>query len=131
MLPITKRHLGAISVTLCALLAACSAAKAQSATGDREVVIGSCAALEGPSSFLGRETVVGAEAYFRFVNGEGGMNRRKLRLVSADDSYDPAKTEDAMVRVEGLKKAGKELTREGLIRGLNPSTTSISVWERN
>lgn len=60
---------------------------------DKEIVIGSCAALEGPSSFLGRETVTGAETYFHYINDEGGVNGRKLRLVSLDDSYDPAKTE--------------------------------------
>lgn len=60
---------------------------------DKEILIGSCAALEGPSSFLGRETLAGAEAYFQMVNEEGGVNGRKLRLVSFDDSYDPAKTQ--------------------------------------
>jgi len=37
--------------------------------------------------------VAGAEAYFEMVNEEGGVNGRKLRLVSSDDSYDPAKTQ--------------------------------------
>jgi ABC-type branched-subunit amino acid transport system substrate-binding protein len=70
-------------------------AQGQSAPGitDKEILIGSCAALEGPSSFLGKETVAGAEAYFQSVNEEGGVNGRKLRLVSFDDSYDPAKTQ--------------------------------------
>src|SRR5580700_5146946 len=60
---------------------------AQTAPGvtDKEILIGSCAALEGPSSFLGRGTVNGAEAYFQAVNEEGGVNGRKLRLVSFDD----------------------------------------------
>ena len=68
-----------------------SGSVAQNATGvtDKEVLIGSCAALEGPSSFLGRETVIGAETYFAMVNEEGGLHGRKLRLLSADDSYDP------------------------------------------
>lgn len=60
---------------------------------EKEIVIGSCAALEGPSSFLGSETVAGAQAYFHLINEEGGVNGRKLRLVSNDDSYDPAKTQ--------------------------------------
>ena len=60
---------------------------------EKEILIGSCAALEGPSSFLGRETVAGAEAYFESVNEEGGVNGRKLRLLSYDDGYDPAKTQ--------------------------------------
>jgi ABC-type branched-subunit amino acid transport system substrate-binding protein len=67
----------------------------QSAPGitDKEILVGSCAALDGPSSFLGRETVAGAEAYFNSVNEEGGVNGRKLKLVSYDDSYDPAKAQ--------------------------------------
>ena len=60
---------------------------------DKEILIGSCAALDGPSSFLGRETVAGAEAYFDSINEEGGINGRKLKLVSYDDSYDPAKAQ--------------------------------------
>ncbi len=68
-------------------------ARAQSVAGvtEKEIVIGSCAALEGPSQFLGRETVSGAEAYFRLVNEEGGINGRKLKLVSFNDDYDPEK----------------------------------------
>jgi branched-chain amino acid transport system substrate-binding protein len=61
---------------------------------DKEIAIGSCAALEGPSAFLGRETVAGAETYFAMINDEGGVNGRKIRLHSFDDSYDPAKAQE-------------------------------------
>jgi len=60
---------------------------------ESEIQIGSCSALEGPSKFLGQQTVTGAKAYFSLTNEEGGVNGRKLKLVSADDSYDPAKTQ--------------------------------------
>ncbi len=60
---------------------------------ENEILIGSCSALEGPSHFLGVETVTGAKAYFNLVNEEGGVNGRKLKLISADDSYDPSKTQ--------------------------------------
>lgn len=60
---------------------------------DKEISIGSCSALEGPSAFLGRETVIGGETYFQVVNEAGGINGRKLRLYSFDDSYDPAKAQ--------------------------------------
>lgn len=59
----------------------------------QQIVIGSCSALEGPSKALGLETVTGAKAYFSMINDEGGVNGRKLKLVSYDDSYDPAKTQ--------------------------------------
>ncbi|MGC1416939.1 MAG: ABC transporter substrate-binding protein [Candidatus Acidiferrum sp.] len=70
-------------------------ALAQSAPGvsENEILIGSCSALEGPSKFLGTETVTGAKAYFDMINDEGGVNGRKLKLITADDSYDPAKTQ--------------------------------------
>lgn len=66
---------------------------------EREVLIGSCSALEGPSHFLGTETVTGAKAYFDLTNDEGGVEGRKLKLLSYDDSYDPAKTETCFNRL--------------------------------
>src|ERR1700686_3358836 len=76
-------------------------AHAQSAPGvtDKEILIGSCSALEGPSRALGTETVAGAKAYFNLVNDEGGVNGRKLKLLSYDDSYDPAKTQACFDRL--------------------------------
>src|SRR5580692_11923180 len=81
---------------VCILIAgAALPAHGQSAPGvsENEILIGSCSALEGPSHFLGVETVTGAKAYFHLINEEGGVNERKLKLISADDSYEPAKTQ--------------------------------------
>jgi len=66
---------------------------------DNEILIGSCSALEGPSHFLGTETVTGAKAYFAMINEAGGVDGRKLKLVAYDDSYDPAKTEACFNRL--------------------------------
>jgi branched-chain amino acid transport system substrate-binding protein len=95
MRSMTRKHVLKTVVCLGVFAVAVLHVNAQGAPGvtDKEIVIGSCAALEGLSSFLGRETVIGAEAYFEMVNAEGGVHGRKLRLVSADDSYDPAKTQ--------------------------------------
>lgn len=70
-------------------------ASAQSVPGvtDKTITIGSCSALEGPSHFLGTQTVIGANTYFNLINDEGGVAGRKLKLVAYDDSYDPAKTQ--------------------------------------
>jgi branched-chain amino acid transport system substrate-binding protein len=93
------------SVSLClflvCLFAATSSIYAQAVPGvsDREILIGSCSALEGPSHFLGTETVTGAKAYFDMVNDAGGVDGRKLKLISYDDSYDPAKTEACFNRL--------------------------------
>jgi branched-chain amino acid transport system substrate-binding protein len=82
-----------------------SPARGQSTPGisENEIIIGSCSALEGPSHFLGVETVTGAKAYFNMINDEGGVNGRKLKLISADDSYDPAKTQACFEHLMGEK----------------------------
>jgi ABC-type branched-subunit amino acid transport system substrate-binding protein len=94
-----KCSLGLSWILVCLLAA--FPARAQTAPGvtDKEILIGSCSALEGPSHFLGTETVTGAKAYFDMVNDAGGVDGRKLRLVSYDDSYDPAKTEACFNRL--------------------------------
>jgi ABC-type branched-subunit amino acid transport system substrate-binding protein len=68
-------------------------ARAQGTPGvtDKEVTIGSCSALEGPSQFLGTQTVLGASTYFQVINDEGGVHGRRLKLITRDDSYDPEK----------------------------------------
>jgi branched-chain amino acid transport system substrate-binding protein len=83
------------AIGVCISLATVNSARGQGTPGvtDKEILIGSCSALEGPSRALGVETVTGAKAYFSMVNEEGGVNGRKLKLITYDDSYDPAKTQ--------------------------------------
>ncbi len=94
-----KYSLGLCVILVCLLSA--FPARGQTAPGvtEREILIGSCSALEGPSHFLGTETVTGAKAYFDLVNEAGGVEGRKLKLLSYDDSYDPAKTEACFNRL--------------------------------
>src|SRR5215475_7111605 len=91
--PVLARRLA--SVFTLSLFAFIGTTSAQSVPGvtDKEILIGSCAALEGPSSALGTQTVVGAKAFFAMANAEGGVHGRNLKLISYDDSYDPAKTQ--------------------------------------
>ena len=86
---------------LCACVFGLAPARGQGTPGvtEKEILIGSCSALEGPSHFLGTETVNGAKAYFAMINDAGGVDGRKLKLVSYDDSYDPAKTQACFDRL--------------------------------
>jgi ABC-type branched-subunit amino acid transport system substrate-binding protein len=95
-----KYSLGLCVIFVC-LLAASLPIYGQAVPGvsEREILIGSCSALEGPSHFLGTETVTGAKAYLDMINDAGGVDSRKLKLVSYDDSYDPAKTEGCFNRL--------------------------------
>ena len=56
-----------------------------------EIRIGNTAPYSGPVSGLG-VTIKAASAYFDKVNEEGGVNGRKIRFLTYDDSYNPSKT---------------------------------------
>ncbi len=59
---------------------------------DSQIKIGSCAVLDGPNRQYGIQIVLGATAYFDYINDHGGVNGRKLILSSFDDGYDPERT---------------------------------------
>ena len=56
---------------------------------DSEILIGQSAALSGPAEQLGKQMRLGAQVYFDQVNQAGGINGRKIRLLSIDDGYEP------------------------------------------
>lgn len=55
------------------------------------IVIGQSAALTGPADEIGKEFKAGAEAWFNTVNQAGGINGRKVKLVSLDDGGEDAR----------------------------------------
>src|SRR5262245_22263472 len=64
-----------------------------------QILIGSCAVLDGPAMFLGRQTIVGATSYLDQVNAAGGVHGRKIQLLAFDDGYKPAKAEQCFSRL--------------------------------
>jgi branched-chain amino acid transport system substrate-binding protein len=68
-------------------------ARAENAPGvtDTEIKIGQTMPYSGPLSSYG---VIGRTetAYFKMINEQGGVNGRKLNLISVDDAYSPPKT---------------------------------------
>src|SRR5690348_7389047 len=80
-----------VTVTILVFVCMISAGALAQAPGvsANEIRIGSCSALDGPARQLGIETIMGATAYFDYINEQGGVDGRKLRLISHDDGYDP------------------------------------------
>jgi len=66
-----------------------SAMPAWSQSAPAEIVIGQSGALSGPADEIAREMKAGAEAYFKVINQAGGVNGRKIKLVSLDDGGEP------------------------------------------
>jgi ABC-type branched-subunit amino acid transport system substrate-binding protein len=79
----------------CMLLggAMATSAVAQNAPGvtDREIKIGQTMPYTGPGAWL---SAVGLaeKAYMQMINDQGGINGRKINLISADDGYLPWRT---------------------------------------
>jgi ABC-type branched-subunit amino acid transport system substrate-binding protein len=77
---------------LAALAAAASAlAAAQPVPGVTadKIVLGQAAVFSGPAAQLGIQMRNGIKAYFDLVNEKGGVNGRRLELVTEDDQYEP------------------------------------------
>ena len=63
---------------------------------DSEIRFGISAPFSGSAKDLGHQMRVGIETAFRMANETGGINGRTLRLVTADDGYEPARTGETM-----------------------------------
>ncbi len=85
---------------LAAGLAAGSAQAQQKNPGvsDTEIRIGQAAPYSGPASAYGAIAKVIA-AHMRKVNDEGGINGRKINLISLDDAFSPPKTVEQIRRL--------------------------------
>ncbi len=66
--------------------------RAENGIGTDSIVFGQAAVLQGPASALGLGMKAGLEAAFEEANSKGGVHGRKLRLLSADDGYEPSKS---------------------------------------
>ncbi|BBD07344.1 ABC transporter substrate-binding protein [Desulfovibrio ferrophilus] len=56
---------------------------------DSEILIGSSLALSGHASYLGKQTMLGAMSYLKYINEQGGVHGRAIRVIPYDDKYDP------------------------------------------
>ncbi len=63
---------------------------------NEEIRFGISAPLSGPSKDLGQQMRIGIETAFRVENDDGGVNGRSLRLIAADDGYEPVRTAETM-----------------------------------
>ena len=106
----------ALSIT-----AAATAAEKKYGPGvtDTEIKLGQTSPYSGPASAY--SVIAKAQlAYFKMINDQGGINGRKVNMISIDDAYSPAKT---------VEQTRKLVEQEEVAAILNPlgTPTGLSV----
>jgi branched-chain amino acid transport system substrate-binding protein len=87
---------------------------------DTEIRIGQTLPYSGPASAYG--TIGRAQAaYFAKVNAQGGIGGRKIRLISLDDAYNPART---------VEQTRKLVEQERVFLIFNPIGTPTNIATR-
>lgn len=65
---------------------------AEAGVTEKEILVGTFQAMSGPVAPIGRPMAQGMQAYFNYINEQGGIYGRKINLIIADDQFNPAKT---------------------------------------
>src|SRR3972149_3565791 len=85
------RTFGALLLVLAMSAASAWAQAKVPGVTDKEVVIGATTPLSGPAAAWGT-TALGAEAWAKYVNEQGGVHGRKIRVELKDDGYNPGRS---------------------------------------
>jgi branched-chain amino acid transport system substrate-binding protein len=86
-----------------------------------EIKFGMVIPFSGPVKEIGRQLKLGVEAAFNRANEAGGVNGRVLKLVTADDAYEPTRTLDAMKQLYDKEQVF------GYIGNLGTATAAVAV----
>jgi branched-chain amino acid transport system substrate-binding protein len=85
------RTLAVAAITMGGLTTLQAEPKYGPGASDTEIKLGQTMPYSGPASAYG--TIGKTEAaYFQMINDQGGINGRKINLISYDDGYSPPKT---------------------------------------
>ena len=108
--PVHLRDAGAVNQMAAVALAAAAPSGATAPAADpgvsaTQIVIGTTTPLTGPASPGYKDVAPAAQAYFNYVNANGGINGRKVEIRQDDDGYVPQRAVQGvkrLVEVEGI-----------------------------
>jgi branched-chain amino acid transport system substrate-binding protein len=86
-----------------------------------EIRFGIVAPFSGPAKELGRQMKLGIDTAFARANEAGGVEGRMLKLVSADDGYEPART------LDGMKQLYDKEQVFGFIGNVGTPTAAVAI----
>jgi ABC-type branched-subunit amino acid transport system substrate-binding protein len=88
---------------------------------DKEIRFGIVAPFSGASRELGRQMKLGIDTAFNRANEAGGVQGRMLRLLAADDGYEPTRT------LDGMKQLYEKDQVFGYIGNVGTPTAAIAI----
>jgi branched-chain amino acid transport system substrate-binding protein len=88
---------------------------------DNEIKFGIVGPFSGAARELGRQMKLGIDSAFNRANDAGGIDGRKLRLVAADDGYEPART------LDGMKQLYDKEQVFGFIGNVGTPTAQVAI----
>ena len=94
-----------IAMTLAAFLASTAAYAADPGVTDTEIKIGDVNIMTGPAAFVGKGFSLGSKIAAGLINSKGGVNGRKITVITEDDGYIPARSFQALtklIEVDGI-----------------------------
>ena len=91
---------------------------AQQGVSDTEIVVGDILPLSGPPALLGAAHNIGVKLAIAEVNAQGGINGRKVRLVSEDDGYVVSRTIQGVRKLATVDKVFALTSLSGTAQGL-------------
>ncbi len=70
----------------------------------KDIVVGQSVDLSGPLGYLGRDYVAGAKVYFDYINNQGGIDGRKIQLLTRDNGGSAEKSAEISKEFLGRQK---------------------------
>ena len=134
------RRLLLFSVILLALLPGTIKAADVPGVTDKEVVVGVTTPLSGPAALWG-VTGEGMKAWADYVNDQGGVNGRKIKVILKDDAYNPTRALANLQEMKGnvfavcgllgtaILNASKDYFQENKIP-LITAYGDVRIWEK-
>ena len=110
----TRRAVMLTAAALCLVAAHGAEAADPPGVTATEIKLGQTMPYSGPASSYGTIGKV-EQAYFKMLNEQGGVNGRKINLISLDDGYSPPKT---------VEQTRKLVEREGVLLIFDPLGTA-------
>ena len=86
-------------VMIFSLASSVTAAEKAQGVFDDKIIIGTTMPLSGQMASVGVPFTAGIQAYFDYVNAQGGIDGRQIEFLTIDNEYDPVKAKSAVEKL--------------------------------